>query len=188
MPGITQTQLRTELLKALKTLYCRDRSLIENNTNERSITARLCTYLFLQTVHNPDYAGLEWDHEYNRDGPNIKRIAESEFYPDIILHKRGASLNICVLEFKKEGRDDTGDMTKLRELTDRHGPYKYRYGTSIILKRNSVSMKWFHGGNHKSELDRDYPCLFSPALRQTKKEIDSALCGNERLSSTSERR
>jgi hypothetical protein len=110
-----------------------DRHLLEANLNERTITHRLA--LYLQDRLN----GWHVDCEYNRDGHEPKELTLPPMperdddggirsvYPDIIVHHRGTTENLLVIEVKKSqsAESDQYDLAKLHGYMQQLG---YRYG------------------------------------------------------------
>ena len=81
----------------------------------------------------------------------LKEITKN-FYPDIIIHKRGTNKhNLLVIEAKKNSGDSTFDQEKLIALCEEKGRnhYKYQLGVSLILSngenfaREDVKQKFF---------------------------------------------
>jgi hypothetical protein len=122
---------------ALKDLRDRDFFLFIANVNERSITHRLAMYL---QQYLPDW---DVDCEYNRDRHNRKEMDirsrgdapdddtdARTVFPDIIVHLRGTTDNLLVIEVKKstsaEGADF--DVYKLQEFRRQLG---YRHALFI---------------------------------------------------------
>jgi hypothetical protein len=87
---------RDKLTKALDKFQKNDTYLLDNNANERSISAKLSAYL------QEEFFSWNVDHEYNREDNNPKMIDNNLVIPDIIIHKRGTPQNYCVIEVKKD--------------------------------------------------------------------------------------
>jgi hypothetical protein len=112
--------VRERVRRAFLQVIKNDAHLLTVDANERSITHRLGIYL--QEVF-PDY---HVDCEYNRNGPEDKRLSKFEkpsstndrdgrtVFPDIIIHLRGTDQNMVVIEAKKSSNKQTcagGDCT-----------------------------------------------------------------------------
>lgn len=140
---------------AVVELFYRDAYLFRVDANERSITHHLAAYLA------PRFPDWHVDCEYNRDGFDPKMVPlhgdtgdpdttdGSRIYPDIIIHRRGKSENLLVIEAKKSTsrRSDEADQRKLRAL---RGSLGYQY--SLFLRfgcRNTVPtvecVRWASG-------------------------------------------
>ncbi|MEK4347227.1 hypothetical protein [Paenibacillus sp. FSL P4-0184] len=161
---------------ALNRLINYDLYLLENDVNERSITHKIGEYL--QQEFGSFYSV---DCEYNRNFLNIHRskkiyildrkleeLAEGKtaleiitdkayrelsVYPDIIVHKRGKSKNLLVIEVKKSSSriNNDFDFLKLDAYTDpsEANNLHYEYGLFIKLNVMPFSMPeliWFKDG------------------------------------------
>ncbi len=127
-----------KLREAIGRLCERDRFLLENDVNERSISHKLAEHLQEQF---PDW---HVDCEYNRNYDLVKRlnidppdppIGDTQgktVYPDIVVHHRNTDANLLVIEIKKStnagGR--RFDIEKLRLFTTELG---YTYGAFVEL-------------------------------------------------------
>ena len=133
----------------LDRLYEKDQYLIcnrlDNHGSELSITHKLGTYL------ESLFQEYDVDCEYNRNEENIKRRkAGRPIRPDIIIHKRGDNENnFIVIEVKTWWNKNTRkDKTKLYEMTDKNGVFRYQYGISLIIEkaRDKVEIIVFSNG------------------------------------------
>jgi hypothetical protein len=99
--------LKNKVNLSIEEFIDKEHYLLENNLNERAITARLMLYL---QKNFPEY---DVDCEYNKDINNrnlryskliyIDTNNTKKVYPDIIIHKRGLSeKNLLVIEVKKQ--------------------------------------------------------------------------------------
>ena len=130
---------------AIINLYRSDQELLEVDANERSITHKLAEHL------QKEFPEWNVDCEYNRRGFDKKKlldILKPEFppentilddteartvYPDIIVHKRTASVNLLVIEVKKDNNhDSTIDIQKLKAFGQDQN-YRYRFGLFVRL-------------------------------------------------------
>lgn len=131
--------------------------LLENDTHEQSISAKLAQYL--QKIY-PNY---DVDCEYNRMGEKgekipkrlmclLKNMAPEDggkpVKPDIIIHKRGNNPNFIVIEIKKQHNlqkeDKNFDFEKLKGYTEELG---YTYGIYLEFSENDISdIKFFENG------------------------------------------
>jgi len=125
---------------AIRQLLDEDPHLLRVDASERSISHRLGLHL---TSEFPEW---DVDCEYNRDHHKIKRLillepcsidassdCGSPVYPDVIVHKRGTSENLLVIEVKKSTSNvpDGRDVEKLRAFRKDLG---YQYGLFLRLK------------------------------------------------------
>lgn len=137
--------LTNKLIAAIEKLIKEDKCLLEIDINERTLSGRLAFYL--QKIFK-DY---KVDCEYNRKENDIKRLPPEEsartgdtkgktIFPDIIIHERGnQKKNLCLIEIKKEGNNDTArDIQKLTELTDKNGGYSYDYGFHLTFGKEGL--------------------------------------------------
>lgn len=130
--------VRKNIENALYLIYRVDLYLIESNTHEQSISARLAFHL--------QHLFPEWDVdvEYNRQGG--KRDPKEDGgglnrRPDIIIHKRGpAGPNLAILLVKCEWntQDRDTDEEVLISLKQKH---QYQNAFLIEIKKNSFSVE-----------------------------------------------
>ena len=120
----------------------KEKDIIKNDTNERTLTQRLAFYLELQLRKNIKYENYSVDCEYNRKEEDIKRLKfgkntdKKEIYPDIIVHQRKIKNNLIAIEMKKttsRNTDKIKDIEKLEALTDRKNDYHYTLGIYFEL-------------------------------------------------------
>ncbi len=135
-----ERELKARVDAALAMLFARDVFLLKHNVGERTIVAKLSSYM---TLLFRDY---DVDVEYNRRGldPRNKKVrtlppecrggGKKRVYPDIIVHRRGVRRrhNLLVMEIKKstnrEPRDC--DRAKIDAMKEEYG---YRFGVLITL-------------------------------------------------------
>lgn len=114
--------IESRIKASLECMIKIDKHLIDNETNERSLTHRLGMYL--QNL----FEYWDVDCEYNRDGNNPKRLnwnikpeqiistdlQGKTVYPDIIIHQRGKqnTINLVVIEAKKTNNFGEGEVRK----------------------------------------------------------------------------
>lgn len=115
MDELTEAQVRRRVKSAYRLFVIRDRYLLEQDANERSLTHKLAEYLVPQFPH------WDVDCEFNRDGKIPKSILNwrtsvspddteaRTVFPDIIVHKRGTNKNLLVIEAKKSSTAATSD-------------------------------------------------------------------------------
>lgn len=159
---MNKKMIENRLTNALKRLYYYDSQIIDNNSNERSITHRLAVHL--GTVF------FEWDVdvEYNRNLNDIKAFNEQAMkvleaaddkmdfltgvkmvYPDIIVHKRGTRNNLLAIEVKKMStseRLEQYDVNKIKGyIIEESLNYKYvafiKLAPSSEIEKNKIIIK-----------------------------------------------
>ena len=128
--------------KAKNEFLEKEKAIIKNDTNERTLTQRLAFYLELQLRKNIKYENYSVDCEYNRKEEDIKRLKfgkntdKKEIYPDIIVYQRKIKNNLIAIEMKKttsRNTDKIKDIEKLEALTDRKNDYHYTLGIYFEL-------------------------------------------------------
>ena len=126
---------------ALSLLYTNDKHLIDQHANERCIVFRFGHYFQTLLSMHCEYKGYVLYLEYNRDGEDPKKTINHQngIYPDVILHKPGNNdNNLLVMEFKghwnNEGQKE--DKSKIKDLMNPNGKYKYKNGYTIFLKED----------------------------------------------------
>lgn len=141
---LSEQTVKDKVQNAIKHLWFRDKFLLENDVNERSISHRLAMYL-------QDEFGDEWnvDCEYNRNHEVKKELTvlpqqietddttATTVFPDIIVHHRGThDNNLLVIEMKKstnlQRQAKEFDLDKLRAF--RRKKYHYQYALYLQLK------------------------------------------------------
>ena len=128
--------------KAKNEFLEKEKTIIKNDTNERTLTQKLAFYPKLQLRKNIKYENYSVDCEYNRKEEDIKRLKfgkntdKKEIYPDIIVHQRKIKNNLIAIEMKKttsRNTDKIKDIEKLEALTDRKNDYHYTLGIYFEL-------------------------------------------------------
>ena len=128
--------------KAKNEFLEKEKAIIKNDTNERTLTQRLAFYLELQLRKNIKYENYSVDCEYNKKEEDIKRLKfgkntdKKEIYPDIIVYQRKIKNNLIAIEMKKttsRNTDKIKDIEKLEALTDRKNDYHYTLGIYFEL-------------------------------------------------------
>jgi type I restriction enzyme M protein len=125
--------VKTVVLAALHKFKQRDAYLLEVDGNERAMTAKIACYL------QDQYPGWNVDHEYNREGRDVKRASDGHAtQPDIIVHRRGSNQNYIVIEAKKQKRSER-DCKKLLDFVEKHG---YEYAFLLTLDPAKDPEQW----------------------------------------------
>ncbi|WDF46229.1 hypothetical protein PQ459_15125 [Chryseobacterium sp. KACC 21268] len=185
-------EIKVKLEKSLKTLYTQEKYLLENSANERSLTHKLAEYLQIEfpnydvdCEYNIDIDSQNKRKKWisakvkekiekilqqikdnispqNYDITNEVNKLSVNFYPDIIVHKRGCNkFNLLIIEAKKDFDDDF-DEQKLIAFTKSNleyqgeNIYNYTLGAKII----------FNTGNRYTTTDYDTPIYFLDGARE----------------------
>ena len=135
----TEEDVGKKLREALKCLLSDDSYLLENDVNERSISHRLAMYL--QRLFDSWHV----DCEYNKNHDITKKLGSypktleindadaKTVYPDIIVHKRGTSENLVVIEVKKSTNNVNNNYDK-QKLKAFKGELGYCYAVALTLR------------------------------------------------------
>lgn len=162
-------EIESIIHEAIKDLLENDFFLLEKNVIERSITHKLGCYL--QSIIGNEY---NVDCEYNKSNLSeedikkkvIKRFPgniadkasekEQRVYPDIIIHNRGKSKNVLIIEVKKSEKLDKYyeyEDYKLKAYTNKGGYLKYDYGILLNLgigeSIGKHKLTWYEDGRSK---------------------------------------
>jgi hypothetical protein len=145
-----------EVLKAAQDRFLADDIyLLTANANERSLTHKFAEHL-------QGLLGHEWsvDCEYNRYGVEAKKIIDEvrrivgpyvptdetkarTVYPDIIIHKRGATgPNLLVIEAKKDasGPEREGDWWKLARIKEQYS-YSFAAFVNFVTAEGTIELE-----------------------------------------------
>lgn len=158
-------QIKEKVNKTVELFLKQDSFLIKYDVNERSITHKLAEYLQEQ------FPEFSVDCEYNRmkdknmdtefitkklnldiEGLNSDDTTAKTVYPDIIIHRRGTSNNLLVIEVKKSSSkvNKIIDIKKLNKFTT-NSEYLYEYGLFILFYtgdtfKNNPKLEWYKNG------------------------------------------
>ncbi len=174
---MTHEALKDALEKALQLFLKHDRHLIDVRSSERSVCHRVALHL-ANILASKEY---DVDCEYNRNGNIPKRLIAIStngndcVYPDIIVHKRGTSKNLLVIEAKYENEDHGRDEEKIKSYLEE---MNYRHG--VILKipsseNHTFDTQWWYKDNHKNAV---------PRPKVTSRKVDISLQSAEKLVTT----
>lgn len=168
-------QIKSGVTMALERFYNRDIYLVHAGANERSLTFRLGMYL--QQIF-PDW---DVDCEYNKNcaalGGNkflsgrckntpqwhcadCRDKRECTVFPDIIIHKRGTSENLLVIEAKIKAtcEQKREDQDKIEEYL-LEPTLQYRYGFFIDFRESfSATVSEFLWC--RREKGEEFPCWY----------------------------
>ncbi len=148
----TKDELERILRSCLKKLRKLDKTLLDINVNERTITHKLAGYL------QQNFPEFNVDCEYNRFEDLVKKlklpkdkinwddIEAKIISPDILIHKRGIQEdNLLVIEVKKSSNINPGDFDRMKLQQFRQEPYSYTYGLflRIDLDGENDELEWF---------------------------------------------
>ncbi|MHA1372416.1 MAG: hypothetical protein ACTSRA_22170 [Promethearchaeota archaeon] len=137
--------------KALANFLKKDKYLLLNNLNERTISHKLAEHL------QKEFSNWDVDCEYNRNIDRIKKIHPEQIksndtnavtvYPDIIIHHRNTEDNLLIIEIKKDASpaDKENDIKKIdtfmKELNYTFGLFiDFKTGTE---KTRIIQKFWF---------------------------------------------
>ena len=123
----------------------RDRYLLAQDVNERTISHRFA--LYLQRLFPKRHVDCEYNRYFGRPGsPKTLRVPDTNVgwsdtnartvYPDIIVHTRGTDDNLLVIEMKKAGLSVTFDEDKLRAYQHEYG---YRFAYLLVVRTGDVN-------------------------------------------------
>lgn len=147
--SISASILEDKIISAVLKLYEKDKYLLDENVNERSISHRLAGYL------QSEFKEWDVDCEYNRNVQGtdlIKRLSCSYLigetastsdlsaktvYPDIIIHQRGTEDNLIVIEMKKNSSSTDLDNKDRRKLQSYIDELHYKYGLFLKLYKDT---------------------------------------------------
>ena len=167
MKILTDDEIKNRLKFALDKLYVKDCYLLKHSAHERSITHKLAEYLQelfpdydVDCEYNVDIDNANDRKVWLSDAARIKLeellkkmkdelIPENfdltqeieklskNFYPDIIIHKRGTNkCNLLVIEAKKEGVNSEFDIEKLKAFTEIANIHHFCYQLGAIVTLN----------------------------------------------------
>lgn len=146
---MNKTIIENRPKNALNRLYHFDQHIISNNSHEPSITHRLVIHL-----GHLFYEDWNVDVEYNRNLEYRKTISNfvadlrdridnqddiisgrKSIYPDIIVHKRGFSNNLLVVEVKKMSTTERLEQYDIQKLNGyfREADLKYKYAAFVKM-------------------------------------------------------
>jgi len=138
-------EVKEKMLRAYRQFLAKDVYLLKADANERSITHRFAVYVQDEfSDHNVDCEFNRQDFDHKKRLSSFKKMVESDdtkgvtVYPDIIVHHRGTSNNVAVIEAKKssnaeecKGTQECGcDQCKLRAYKNDLG---YRHAFFVIF-------------------------------------------------------
>lgn len=150
---VSRLEIEDLVYVALKAVYKYDKYLIDIRAHERDIVFRFGIYFQKLLEKHDKFKAYNLDVEYNRNefGPKItENSSNNGVYPDVILHKRGNNEdNHLVMEFKgywnNQGQEE--DKSKIHDLMNPNGEYKYKNGYTVLLKENDFLVKSVYKSN-----------------------------------------
>ena len=150
--GVRIDQARNYLDGARARVEKDDLHLLMVDVSERCIAARLAMYL------REYFDDFDVDVEYNRDGPDVKRLYDvihdcprdrdegQSVLPDVIVHKRGKhDSNLLVIEMKKAPNQSGLDSDR-RRIQRFRKQLDYKAGALVICKtgrHSAISVEWY---------------------------------------------
>lgn len=157
---LTQFDMCHWLTRAEQLFAQHDLYLLKNDVNERSMTHRFAVHL---EVTRPDRLDEDCaiDCEYNRKKGVPKLVytlyhkelispcstSARTVYPDIIVHRRGTTDNLMVIEAKKRCVKDSLDLSKLKAYRREKG-LRYQFAVMLTFdtsSRCSVTHRFIDG-------------------------------------------
>lgn len=165
MPKIEHKEICQDLLEAIKEFYANDVELLTRSINEVCITSHVFHYFAM--LHKEKYKPYNIDPEYNKNGSGAKYYDNRYAKPDLIIHKRNCNKhNLLYAEFKTNVcNHDLHDKEKIKKFVsndfgEENGrpviPYRYKFGVSIVLKRDTVKMLWYQNGQKEPVMENDF--------------------------------
>ena len=146
-------EVKNYLDRAIARVEDEDQHLWMVDVSERCIAARLAMYL---REYLDDY---DVDVEYNRDGPDVKRLHAvmrdcprnrdegKSVLPDVVVHKRGMKdSNLLVIEMKKASTKESDIESDCRRIQALRKEYDYKVGSLVVCKtgeHSAISGKWY---------------------------------------------
>jgi hypothetical protein len=129
--------LGEEIATAIEQLFASDAALLIRDVHERTIAARLADHL------RPRFSEWHVDCEYNRDGHEIKKVDGIIVVPDIIIHRRGTTENLLVIEVKKSNTrvPDEQDIEKIHGFRESHLRYQYAIFLKLIVGEDAPGVE-----------------------------------------------
>ena len=131
---MTFSEVESHVEKALRSFFQKDKFLLKNNLNERTISHKLAEYL------QKEFSNWDVDCEYNRNIDRVKKIHPEQIksddtnavtvYPDIIIHHRNTEDNLLIIEIKKDASesDKEKDIKKINTFIKE---FNYVFGLFI---------------------------------------------------------
>ncbi len=155
MEQFSQESIQQRVHLSVERLQFQDAYLLGIDGNERSITHRLAMYL------QDEFEGWDVDCEYNRDHhspDHVKRLQPytdsiraddtdaKTVFPDIIIHHRGTTDNLLVIEVKKstDQESDERDEQKLqafKKQLEYHYALFLRFNTGRNIQESQDPLK-----------------------------------------------
>lgn len=132
------------VFKSLDELYTYEKDLLQEQSQERALTAHLVNYL------KSYFTSYNVDCDYKNHLGNTKLItpkALASERPDIIIHERGSdNENLFAFEIKHKTSFRERDYEKLKFLTLQNGNYKYKIGFALKLNEIDNQIEIFING------------------------------------------
>lgn len=151
----TAQQLTQILNAALQKLWCNERDLFTDGTEEvRSMHERnIVAYLFHYLQAQNRSKRKKWDVEYNRQNGTESKIVFNNrneprrIVPDLILHERNSGNNYCVIEVKYSVNTNVEDeyQKDYNSLIDIIRTHNYKYAISVIISDKDAYLTWILG-------------------------------------------
>lgn len=157
--------------ESVNELYKNDQYLIDNKLHEQSISYRIAYYIENIIKKNSKLQKYKIDVEYNKNldtekvifqpcisckntsckvhVKTVKNTIDKTARPDIIVHERGESNNLLIIEIKKDKKENEYDDAKLIAFTCSQNSFKYKIGIYLNITKNEIdaSYVYFNKGN-----------------------------------------
>jgi len=146
---------KEELIKSIQTFRLKEKFILDNDLNERTLTHKLAEYLqenFLDFNVDCEYNRMMKEEDYvtktlelkKEEGINNFDTTAKTVYPDIIIHRRGDDQdNLLVIEVKKNGNHKGKDFD-IKKLNAFIKDLNYKFGIYLEFDNTEISeMEWF---------------------------------------------
>lgn len=169
-------EIKLKLESSIDIFLSKDKSLLQDNVNERSIAFRLSHFMI------ENFSEYDVDCEYNRNLGHDKVIRElrrelqrinqlskretdmdleglttKSVLPDIIVHKRNTANNLLIIEIKKSSNKNKlahhYDLKKLKLYTSNQHGNNLNYQIGVFIEFNTTNSNeplykicWFMNG------------------------------------------
>ncbi len=124
--------------------------LSNKNVYEVTLSHRIAVYL------ENKFDGYSVDCEYNKSVNDYKIILKRiKIRPDIIIHKRGTSENLCIIEIKKASKSSKKGKNEIERIKNiiKTTELNYKIGIFIGILKNKIDICWIIKNNEKINVD-----------------------------------
>lgn len=130
--------IKLEFRDAVKEFIHRDKyDLLHVNTNEMTLSHRIAVYM------ERGFPGYNVDCEYSKhhDG-STKTAGERKVRPDIIVHHRGNTDALLIIEIKKAGHGSRRADKEIKKLTSMIQTLGYSLGAYVGILKSHTDLVW----------------------------------------------